>query len=52
MPTPRKSRRFGGSGLGTTIAKQLVETLGGEIGLTSRVDEGTTFWFELPRHAT
>jgi two-component system sensor histidine kinase RpfC len=45
---PSVTRRFGGSGLGTTIAKQLVETLGGEIGLTSRVDEGTTFWFELP----
>ena len=45
---PSVTRRFGGSGLGTTIAKQLVETLGGEIGLNSRVDEGTTFWFELP----
>jgi two-component system sensor histidine kinase RpfC len=45
---PSVTRRFGGTGLGTTIAKQLVETLGGEIGLNSRVDEGTTFWFELP----
>src|SRR5512139_1488563 len=45
---PSVTRRFGGSGLGTTIAKQLVETLGGEIGLHSRVDEGSTFWFELP----
>jgi two-component system sensor histidine kinase RpfC len=45
---PSVTRRFGGTGLGTTIAKQLVETLGGEIGLNSRLDEGTTFWFELP----
>jgi two-component system sensor histidine kinase RpfC len=45
---PSVTRRFGGSGLGTTIAKQLVETLGGEIGLHSREGEGTTIWFELP----
>jgi len=42
------TRRFGGSGLGTTIAKQLVDLLGGQIGLHSRVGEGTTLWFELP----
>ena len=45
---PSVTRRFGGSGLGTTIAKQLVEALGGKIGLHSREGEGTTLWFELP----
>ncbi len=42
------TRRFGGSGLGTTIAKQLVELMGGTIGARSQLGEGSTFWFELP----
>lgn len=42
------TRRFGGSGLGTTIAKQLVELMGGTIGVNSKLGEGTTFWFEIP----
>lgn len=42
------TRRYGGTGLGTTIAKQLVELMGGVIGLRSTPGAGTIFWFELP----
>ncbi len=41
------TRRFGGTGLGTTIARQLVELMGGKIGVHSTPGAGTTFWFEV-----
>jgi CheY-like chemotaxis protein len=42
------ARKFGGSGLGLTISRRLIEAMEGEIGVESKPGTGSVFWFVLP----
>lgn len=46
------SRRYGGTGLGLVITQKLVSQMGGEVSLTSRLHQGSTFWFTIQMNKT
>lgn len=46
------SRKYGGTGLGLSICKMLSELMNGDVGVSSRAGQGSTFWCSLPLEAT
>jgi CheY-like chemotaxis protein/HPt (histidine-containing phosphotransfer) domain-containing protein len=46
------TRTHGGTGLGLTISRKIIEKMGGELHVESTVDMGSRFWFAIPMHAT
>jgi len=42
------TRQFGGTGLGLSIVSSLAKSMGGEVGVSSEPEKGSTFWFRVP----